>query len=86
MSEADQSDTVDRTYRVESCEHGVAVYGNYAPTDDISALLRAWNYRGLRHLSIDVARKLGALVAVCESSLDADAWLTELAESVNGAA
>lgn len=68
----------DRTYRVESCEHGVAVYGDFAPTDDLAALLKAWHYRGLRFQSLGVARRLGALVAVCESSLDAEAWLGEL--------
>lgn len=69
----------DRTYRVESCEHGVAVYGLFAPTDDVSALLRAWSYRGLRYASLDVAKRLGALVAVCESAGTALLWMEELA-------
>lgn len=71
-------DATDRSYRVESCEHGVAVYGLFAPTDDVSALLRAWSYRGLGYCSLDVARRLGALVAVTESSLTAADWLAEL--------
>ncbi len=76
----------DRTYRVESCEHGVAVFGLFAPTDDISALMRAWSYRGLRYASLDVAKRLGALVAVCESAGVADAWLASLDEQPDGAA
>lgn len=74
----------DRTYRVESCEYGVALYGNYAPTDDVSALLRAWHYRGLRFASVAVAKRLGALVAVCESSLAADGWLVALDDELVG--
>ncbi len=73
----DPSDT-DRTYRVESCEHGVAVFGLFAPTDDVSALMRAWSYRGLRYASLHVAKRLGALVAVTESAGTAGAWIEEL--------
>ena len=75
----DDYDT-DRTYTVHSCEYGVYVLGKYAPTDDLSALMKNWAYRGLRFASVAVARKLDALVAVTESSGDAEAWLTELGE------
>ena len=71
-------DSTDRTYRVESCEHGVAVFGLFAPTDDVSALMKNWSYRGLRYASLDVARRLGALVAVTESAGTAGAWIEEL--------
>lgn len=73
-----QDDETDRSYSVFSCEHGCWVIGRYAPTDDVSGLLYTWNRRGLRFLSLDVARKLGALVAVTESSGAADAWIAEL--------
>jgi len=69
----------DRSYSVHACEHGVWVMGRYAPTDDISALLKAWHYRGLRHCSLAAAKQLGALVAVVEHSGDEVAWMEELA-------
>jgi hypothetical protein len=72
------SDDLDRTYSVHPCDHGVYVLGKYCSTDDVSALLKVWNYRGLKYLARDVAAKLGALVAVCESTGDAALWLAEL--------
>lgn len=76
-----EPDANDRTYTVLTCEYGAWILGNFAPTDDVSSLLYSWNKRGLRHLSIAVAKRLGALVAVCENSGDAVAWLEELGAS-----
>lgn len=73
-----KTDTTDRTYTVRSCEHGVWVEGKFAPTDDIGNLMKGWSYRGLRYVSLDVTKRLGALVAVCESAGEAAMWLEEL--------
>ena len=73
----DPSDT-DRTFTVRSCEYGRWVEGNYAPTDDVAALLKTWAYGGLRLTSLAVSKRLGALVAVVDGSGSEAAWLEEL--------
>lgn len=68
----------DRSYLVNSCEHGVWIMGRYAPVDETSALMQAWNRRGLRYVSREVAKRLGALVAVVAHIGDEATWLEEL--------
>jgi len=67
-------------YTVKHCEHGVYVVGFGAPSDEMSNLLRALDYRGLKHLSVPVAKRLGALFAACRGTGDAELWLRELGE------
>lgn len=73
-----EPDATDRTYTVHSCEHGVWVMGKYAPSDDVSALLKNWSYRGLRLVSLDLMKRLGALVVVVGHTGDEANWLEEL--------
>lgn len=68
----------DPDYAVFHCPHGIYVMGEAPPVADTSALLRAWDYAGYRHLSLAVARELGAVVAVCKCSGDAEVWLREM--------
>lgn len=77
MSERKAGDMNDRSYTVRRCEYGVWVEGMYAPCDEVSALLKAWHYAGLRYVSIAVAQKLGALVAVTTNVETAGLWLGE---------
>lgn len=72
---------LSRDYAVHYCEWGVWVVGTHGPTADVSALLKEWSYRGLRFLSLAVAKRLGALVAVCEHVGDEMSWLEELADN-----
>jgi hypothetical protein len=55
--------------------------GAYVPAADGSALLRAWDYCGFRFLSPDLARRLGAVVAVVRHSTEAADIIAEMGES-----
>lgn len=72
---------MNRSYTVHRGEHGVWVEGYHAPCDEVSALLKAWHYAGLRYVSIAVAQKLGALVAVTTTPETAELWVGELGEA-----
>jgi hypothetical protein len=55
---------MDGEYRVVCSDARFRAIFGYPPAADGSALLRAWDYAGYRHVRIDVAREMGAAVVV----------------------
>jgi hypothetical protein len=65
-------DTSDSRYRA------LFVASGYPPTVDGSALMGAWHREGFRYVAADLARHLGALVAVVRNPAE----VSEIIEGV----
>lgn len=62
-------------YTIHHGEFGNWVMGQNPPLDEISSLLKSWDYHGLKVMSRPVAHVLGAVVAVCRNRADEGLWL-----------
>lgn len=65
-------------YEVRHRERYRAILGWQIPTEDASALLKAWKYEGWNVWSVALARRLGAAAVLLKDAADEAALLADM--------